>query len=311
MSYIAFDLDALNVARDVGDAAGIPEERVTHGLLRMWAWCFRQKRDTLQAIQVRGFFGADAAPALVAFGFLESTGAGFRVRGADRYLRVSEARSTAGKTRAASAGRSAGRFTSKTPAPDQQTTSTAPALTPSTEHRAPNTKKDSPPAPRAKLPKVAPPNPRPRETDDLCADFREATGVDYRWNGAVDGTAFAKLRKEFDLEEIRTRWRAGLGVASGWLAVRTVAQLASKWNDLASGPPKQRDAFDPNQGIIRTEKAPACVGCGAAGVSGWPDLGVPTCHPCAGEAVQWSEDNNLVPYVDGATRWLESRKAAA
>ena len=33
------------------------------------------------------------------------------------------------------------------------------------------------------------------------------------------------------------RWRVGLR-ATGWHQVRTVAQLASKWNDLAGGPPK-------------------------------------------------------------------------
>ena len=96
MSYIAFDLDAINVARDVGAAAGLPEERITHGLLRMWAWCFREKRDTVQAIQVHGFFGAAAAPALVAFGFLAVSGDDFRVRGADRYLRVAEGRRKGG-----------------------------------------------------------------------------------------------------------------------------------------------------------------------------------------------------------------------
>ena len=322
MSYIAFELDALNVAPAVARSARVGEEIIISGLVRMWAWCFREKTDTITADQLRGHFGADVAPALVAFRFLEAAGDSWRVRGAQRYLRISEARSKGGKAASGNLKRGTAQpevqpgvspGSSPAPAGSQPGVSPGcgPALTPSTEHRAPNTEKDSPPASRARLPKVASPNPRPRETDDLCTDFRQATGADYRWNGAVDGTAFAKLRKEFSLEEIRTRWRTGLNVASGWLAVRTVAQLASKWNDLASGPPKQRDAFDPNQGILRAEKAPPCVGCGAAGVSGWPELEVPTCHACAGEAVQWSEDNNLVPYVDGATRWFESRKAAA
>lgn len=156
MSYIAFDLDALNVARDVGAAAGIPEERITHGLLRMWAWCFREKTEHVTNTHVRGFFGADCVGTLSAFGFLAqaegfdcATDTTYRVRGAERYLRVSEARSKAGKARAASAVRDAGRLvstppaaTSTAPAHDQQTTSTPPALTPSTEHRAPSTLKD-------------------------------------------------------------------------------------------------------------------------------------------------------------------------
>jgi hypothetical protein len=139
LSYIAFDLDALNVARDVGAAAGVPEERITHGLLRMWAWCFREKTDTVQAIQVQGFFGVSAGPALVAFGFLEASGETYRVRGAEKYLRLSESRSKAGRVRSSGAGRSAGRFTSTPPAQHQHTTSTPPALTPSTHHLAPST----------------------------------------------------------------------------------------------------------------------------------------------------------------------------
>lgn len=72
----------------------------------------------------------------------------------------------------------------------------------------------------------------PRESDALCADFLELVGKKYAWQGAKDGAAFARLRKEFSFEEIRERWRKGLQ-ASGWQQVRTVAQLLSKWNDLA------------------------------------------------------------------------------
>jgi hypothetical protein len=228
VSYIAFDLDALNVARDVGAAASLPEERITHGLLRMWAWCFREKTDTVTAIQVQGFFAPDTAPALVAFGFLAQTENGFRVRGAERYLRVSTQRAAAGRARSSSAGRSAGKFTSDKPAADQQTTSShqrttseKPALTPSTEHLAP--KKETAPTPST-----------PRESDLLCEDFRQVTGTPYLWQGAKDGTALARLRATASVEEIRSRWKAGLRAPPDeWASCRTVAQLASKWNDLA------------------------------------------------------------------------------
>lgn len=150
MSYIAFDLDALNVARDVGEAAGVPEERITHGLLRMWAWCFREKTDTVQAIQVQGFFGASAAPALVAFGFLAEVGNDYRVRGAERYLRIAEARSRGGKAasgnlvpggRKSSVSRASSRGSLSAPAELQPSTTlgSTSALTPNTEHRAPST----------------------------------------------------------------------------------------------------------------------------------------------------------------------------
>lgn len=143
MSYLAFDLDALNVVPDVARAAGMTPGDVSYGLLRLWAWCFRERQDVVSPTHVRGFFGTDATPALEAFGFVETTPTGLRVRGAERYLRVAERQSKAGKARAAlagaPAGRVAGRFTSQSPATDQPTTSHPPALTPSTEHRAPNT----------------------------------------------------------------------------------------------------------------------------------------------------------------------------
>lgn len=157
MSYIAFDLDALNVARDVGAAAGVPEERVTHGLLRMWAWCFREKTEHIDAVQVRGFFGSDAAPALVSFGFLAADGEVFRVRGAQRYLRVAEARRRgAEKTNAAKRERgvSDAPSTLERRSSDAQATlnrALPSALTPNTEHRAPNTehqKEEAPPPPQ-------------------------------------------------------------------------------------------------------------------------------------------------------------------
>lgn len=153
MSYIAFDLDALNVARDVGAAAGLPEERITHGLLRMWAWCFREKTDAVQAIQVQGFFGAAAAPALVAFGFLAEDANGYRVRGAERYLRVSEARSRGGHAAKSNlipggpkrtSSRDASREEVSAPVETQpsHTLGSTSALTPNTEHRTPNTSKE-------------------------------------------------------------------------------------------------------------------------------------------------------------------------
>ena len=80
--------------------------------------------------------------------------------------------------------------------------------------------------------KDAPAERAPRESDRLCEDFKEILKEDYRWQNAKDGVAFAALRKQFSLDEIRDRWRKGL-TGSGWQQVRTVAQLASKWNDLA------------------------------------------------------------------------------
>lgn len=71
-----------------------------------------------------------------------------------------------------------------------------------------------------------------RPSDELMADFQAVIGAAYHWHGAKDGVALAGLLKTNTLEEVRSRWRKGLA-ATGWASCRTVAQLASKWNDLA------------------------------------------------------------------------------
>lgn len=231
MSYIAFDLDALNRAPAAARSAGVSEETIIAGLVRMWAWCFREKQDSITADQVRGHFGADVAPALVAFGFLEAVADTWRVRGAERYLRIADARSRGGKAASGNLKRgtkkpkvSWERSPGIVPAPageqPEDSPGLFPALTPSTEHRAPNTKS------------IAPATQSPRDEALLCEDFLTIVGAKYAWQGGKDGDALKALRKEGDIDEIRRRWRIGLR-AEGWLLVRTVAELRQKWNHLA------------------------------------------------------------------------------
>lgn len=112
MPYLSFDLDALTVVPDVAESAGITEGAVAHGLLKMWAYCFRKKRDTVQEAHIQGFFGGDnlrVSTVLVAFEFLEEDGGEFRVKGAGRYLRVQKAKvAGAAKTNAKRWGSDAG-----------------------------------------------------------------------------------------------------------------------------------------------------------------------------------------------------------
>ncbi len=99
MPYIAFDLDALSAAPDVAQAAGIGTNDIVGGLTRMWAACWRTKSETVQPVQLAGFFGGDplrVGEALAAFGFLAQQGGGFRVRGAEKYLKLSEGRRKGG-----------------------------------------------------------------------------------------------------------------------------------------------------------------------------------------------------------------------
>lgn len=120
MSYIAFELSALETAPDMARAAGIPEDTAIAGLVRMWAWCWRAKTDVVHPVALRGFFGTDAVDALSAFGFLDTTGQSIRVKGAERYLRIVEARRENGK-RAAAGGNLKRGGRGKTTLPDSPT----------------------------------------------------------------------------------------------------------------------------------------------------------------------------------------------
>ncbi len=80
MPYIATDLDAFDDAQAVAGATGLSPPQALGG-------------------QLAAFFCSAApglAAALVAFGFLEAKGDTYRVRGVDRYLRLSEARRKGG-----------------------------------------------------------------------------------------------------------------------------------------------------------------------------------------------------------------------
>jgi hypothetical protein len=155
MPYLAFDLDAKKRAARAAAGLGVHAGQIAWGLLELWEHAWEAKSETVDALTLSCCFGPDprVPGVLEAMGFVARGDDGlFRVRGADRYLRITEARSEAGKARAASAKRdSKGRLvsTSKTQqetGSDQLPTSTqpalagdassgGPALSPSTEHR--------------------------------------------------------------------------------------------------------------------------------------------------------------------------------
>lgn len=91
MPYIAFELDAMARAENVARARGVADTVIKGGLLNLWAHCFRETTDDVTREQVRAFMGLDAADDLVVFGFLETAGLTYRVRGAGRYLRLKKA----------------------------------------------------------------------------------------------------------------------------------------------------------------------------------------------------------------------------
>ncbi len=96
MPYIAFDLDAIGLVPKVARSGNVSEGVIAWGLVQLWEWCWREKASTVTEVHLRGFFGCDVPDSLVAFGFVVPQEVGFRVRGADRYLRLNEARSKGG-----------------------------------------------------------------------------------------------------------------------------------------------------------------------------------------------------------------------
>lgn len=139
MSNISVDLKVIEThVPSVARAAGVTEDRVLAGLIRLWHRCWSVARAHLSRVEIAGAFGPERLDELLnalSVDFLELQEDGsFRVRGADQYLRIKEGRRRgAEKTNRAMAERRSS---------DAQATlnRTLPnALSPNTEHRAPNT----------------------------------------------------------------------------------------------------------------------------------------------------------------------------
>lgn len=100
MPHLAFELDALENVPATASAAGMGEGDLAYGLLKLWRFCWRTKTDRVDRPHLTGFFPAEdgtrVVGALVAFNFLEAADSGFRVKGAQRYLRVNGGQSRGG-----------------------------------------------------------------------------------------------------------------------------------------------------------------------------------------------------------------------
>lgn len=95
--FLKLDLDAKKRVPRAAKAAGITEAELGWGLMDLWEHVWQSKKPVVSELVLYGFFpGQRTVEALVAFEFLEAVGDDFRVRGADSYLRVSEARAKGG-----------------------------------------------------------------------------------------------------------------------------------------------------------------------------------------------------------------------
>ena len=249
MAYIAVDLKVVEVlAPAVARATGLSENRVLAGLVRLWHRCWSTEKGTVTQDELAGCFGPEGivglAGALCA-DFLERTPDGFRVRGAARYLRLRAAMREGGRKAASNlrrgdksprpSGPGQGRgIAGESPGPSPGVGSgPSPALTPSTEHRAPNLEDVAgADAPRGKAKKPTAPGWN-ELVEALCDDYADVFGGAKYPFGGRDGKTLKQLRAiAADDEELRARWRIALEKSRNEYQpgkVRTLQALLMRW----------------------------------------------------------------------------------
>lgn len=334
MSYVAFDLDALNRAPNVARAIGCTEDTIVAGLVRLWAYCFREAKEVVSEAEIKGLFGIDAKDALVAFGFLAAMENAFRVKGADRYLRYKKGVKSGGlaskknlkqyqkkaqpkkegepeESRNGAGGGAGGEPEIITGSPS----GFDPALTPNTYKetsndvsfitaQAPKKKK----ALKGKAQEVAQEHftgvPWQVAVEQLFSAFERFRGAKYTPT-ARDFSALENLAKRTrgDFAEVSRRWTNAL--RSGFPIIGELWQLEQKFNQFAANPeaPKpQAQAADPNQGILRQPaKIDVCAIC--AGGAEFKVWGRPM---CAQHRAQWDESEMLDERETAA--WVEAER---
>jgi hypothetical protein len=101
MAYIQVELMAIEHADFVAQALGCKRVEVLGGLVELWQFSWKRGTDIHQANALQAWFAFEPSKTLSvleAFGFVEDFKDGtFRVRGAERYLRIREKRAEAGR----------------------------------------------------------------------------------------------------------------------------------------------------------------------------------------------------------------------
>lgn len=314
--YIAYDLDALKLVPDIARGTNTPEPVIGYGLLRLWSYCWERKTDRVTGIHLTGFFAGHSTlgPALVAFGFLEELPGEYRVRGAERYLRLSEARSKGGKASAknlipGARYRKNSTLDDSTPAEvqpiaqpiasreaaDSQPRGSREAAdsqprevsrltigsTPNTEHRTPNTLKTPKPPFEAEQP-TSPPL-----IERVAQVFLSVRGAEYSvaWSDEKAGRA---LMAKGNTDEILRRW--AIGLRARFPSCNSLSDLLKNWNAYAT---EQPAAPVPQHGKPTAHQRPG-------GIDGL------TSAPTTGSPCEWAELNNCngIGVADSGGKWL-------
>lgn len=251
LPYLQVDLDAMHKFPTAAAGCSIPEAQVYKGMLKLWESRWRESTGFVSLLFLECIFempgrGERCAQVLCELGFLEVRESGHWVCGSEKYLRIKEARSKGGKRAAANGNLKRGASgiekakngpkRGKSPSLSweaageqlESTPSSAPALTPITEHHSPNKKLKS------IAPAVAAPTRLKQLEKALVSDYAAMRpGAKYLHGGAKDTEALKRIEASgHDFDDVRGRWRYGLR-QSGWLGINTLAQLGQKFNDLA------------------------------------------------------------------------------
>jgi len=247
-NYIAVDLKVVEVlAPMVARSAGISEDRALAGLVRLWHRCWSTTSDVVTLSQLGGCFGGEAIELIakvLSDDFLEPVDGGYRVRGAARYLRLKASRRRGAEMTNAARSSARSKSVEKSTLLERGKRSLNDALSPSTEHRAPNTEvKASAPA-KPSPPKRAASTPDPRHAPLVAALVAASPG--YAFTGR-DARAVAALLKLGDPAEVELRWRRALS-RDTFPRVRALHELVGAWNHFTTV-----GGADVRRGLVRAE----------------------------------------------------------
>lgn len=235
MPFIRFELDAMECVPDAATLAGVTEGQFGWGLAKAWRHCWRNRTDTVTTDHLAGLFSGDGVRvglALERFGFAEDQGGGrFRIRGAQKYLRVSEARSNGG----AKGGKKTQELR-KSEANLKQTRSKPEAKVKPLQ-RAANS--EQPAASNEEKPAgdKRPPDPRHAPLlKELLATYRRIRGEDYPWHQAVPRWVSGLLASGLDPPQLVAAYERAL--RSQFPTVATLEEFLQKLPHFrGTGPP--------------------------------------------------------------------------
>lgn len=281
MPHLAFDLDAKKRVPLVARAAEVEPGAIAWGLLEMWEHAWTAKVCIVSEVVLDGCFGRSERirQALEAYGFIERVEGGWRVRGAERYLRISEARSRGGKKASGNLKRG-----NRQPGKERPTASPSPGSVPAQagkqpglnpgptsiiDHRSSDllpseadplagaaAQQPAPPRRARKRTREDPP-PDPRHAPmvkRLCEAFERETGARYEFE-PKHAAAVARLL-EHDPDELERRWLASVRAAPRWPGTRDLCVFVSRWNEFAGAAPGTGPPRDVRRGRVAAEDVP-------------------------------------------------------